>query len=520
MAVVKDFVWKETTPGVWQRDADEVEEFYSALIRSYAGSGRMEFAITGHVSLTVPVTDESASTTAARLDEAVRSAWLWLRHDNPTIASRAYFDQALGRWQKRYEELSDETARAAWGSQTLQKVSNGQTGIEWANSDPPAPKVATLFVVEPLSADSPSVDSESVIRRDLVLRSPHDIIDGIGTLQLFSNLIAHISRVFVGGAAHASLPLLDGSETARLSPPYRAAADVPETPTPAQQARLDAMQNAQDSSVADNSAVDIGIPFRQRATVPGKHKRVSRTISPVRTAQLLAALKPRKTTVTHAFHAAIATVVRDIHFEQSSETERAAEKKVRYTNYILRNERAQCLPPYNTPKHAAAVYHSVSGGRLEITLSSSVAASRDAQIEEFANVLASMREYYLSVRDDKDHYALAPYIMAGLTPDVPGSEDVVVPVPAPNPRPSVSLSSMGVVDGIIVPDRQGGIRVDNPWVTGEELGNGLGLFLGTFRGELCLSAAYNEAWHGREEVEGFLERCERVVFAWVESVSL
>ena len=514
MAVVKDFVWKETSPGVWQRDSDEVEEFYSALIRLYAGSGRMEFAISGHVSFTVPVTDESVSATAARLDEAVRSAWLWLRHDNPTIASRVYFDQALGRWQKRYDELSDETARAAWGGQTLQKVSNGQTGTEWANSDPPAPKVATLFVVEP-----PSADSGGVIRRDLVLRSPHDIIDGIGALHLFSNLIAHISRVFAGDAAHASLPPLDGSETARLSPPYRVAASIPEMPTPAQQARLDAMQSAKDSSVADNSAVDIGIPFRQGATLPGKHQRVSRTISPARTAQLLAALKPRKTTVTHAFHAAIATVVRDIHFDQSSKTERAAERKVRYTNYILRNERARCLPPYNTPKHAAAVYHSVSGGRLEITLSLSGAASRDAQIEEFANVLASMREYYLSVRDDKDHYALAPYIMAGLTPDVPGSSDVVVPVPAPNPRPSVSLSSVGVVDGIIVPDREGGIRVDNPWVTGEELGNGLGLFLGTFRGELCLSVAYNEAWHGREEVEGFLERCERVVFAWVESVS-
>lgn len=57
----------------------------------------------------------------------------------------------------------------------------------------------------------------------------------------------------------------------------------------------------------------------------------------------------------------------------------------------------------------------------------------------------------------------------------------------------------------------GGIEVHNPWVTGEELGNGLGLFLGTFRDELELSAAYNDAWHDRGEVEDFLERCQRVV---------
>lgn len=53
-------------------------------------------------------------------------------------------------------------------------------------------------------------------------------------------------------------------------------------------------------------------------------------------------------------------------------------------------------------------------------------------------------------------------------------------------------------------------------MTGEELGTGLGLFLGTFRGEMELSAAFNEAWHTAEEVHGFLDRCERIVFGWVD----
>jgi hypothetical protein len=53
--------------------------------------------------------------------------------------------------------------------------------------------------------------------------------------------------------------------------------------------------------------------------------------------------------------------------------------------------------------------------------------------------------------------------------------------------------------------------VYDPWVTGEELGTGLGAFLGTFRGELHLSAAYNEAFHGRLEVEAFLARVQEIV---------
>jgi len=36
--------------------------------------------------------------------------------------------------------------------------------------------------------------------------------------------------------------------------------------------------------------------------------------------------------------------------------------------------------------------------------------------------------------------------------------------------------------------------------------------LSTWEGRLQLSAAYNEAWHDREEVRGFLEGCSGI--AW------
>lgn len=144
------------------------------------------------------------------------------------------------------------------------------------------------------------------------------------------------------------------------------------------------------------------------------------------------------------------------------------------------------------------------------------------QLEEFSRILIKMRDYYHSVRHDADHSSLAPAIWTAMTPPVPlptgDSNEQPLSVPSPNPKPSVSLSSMGVVDRIISPER-GGISSYNPWVTGEELGTGLGLFLGSFRGELCLSAAFNEAWHTREEVEGFLARCERNVFAWVNGLA-
>lgn len=89
------------------------------------------------------------------------------------------------------------------------------------------------------------------------------------------------------------------------------------------------------------------------------------------------------------------------------------------------------------------------------------------------------------------------------------------PLPANNQAPSVSISSMGLVDDLIAA-KHGALRVQDPWVTGEELGTGLGVFLGTFDGELHLSAAYNEAFHGKQEVEAFLVRVQEIVVSVLE----
>ena len=133
--------------------------------------------------------------------------------------------------------------------------------------------------------------------------------------------------------------------------------------------------------------------------------------------------------------------------------------------------------------------------------------------------MEQIRNYYLSAFSHslEDHPTLAAYVFSTFTPDVPLDEGVMVPVPPPNEKPGVSLSSMGVVDRIIEPVR-GVVEAGDPWVVGEELGSGLGCFLGTWRGRLTLSAAWNESWHGKEEVEGFLERCVGVVMGWVDDL--
>ncbi|KAK2048037.1 hypothetical protein LZ31DRAFT_550729 [Colletotrichum somersetense] len=497
-----ELVWRQTTPGVWQRTADEIEKFYSALATLYEGSGLMFFAITGHISLRIDVRNIGHDVeVGAIFDKALESAWLALRFDHPTIASQVTQDPATGRWIKTYRQCVGLEEQDFWLEKTLVHVSTRETGQEWANNQPPAPKIPTLFVLIPSSHE------DGIIRRDLVFRSPHDIIDGVGTLILLSNLITYVSKAFSERDAYKP-PALDGSEAANLSLPYRVAADVPVTLTGDQEKRLADMaaQKAAAMNATDVQVIDM--PYRRGASLPGRHQRVARTLTKERTALLIAACKAAGATVTHVFHAAIALVLRDIQ-ERGSET-----KRVRYVNYILRNERASCRAPYNSHRHPAALYHSVSGQSLVVDMDLPAAGDDQASDGDFLRVVQVTKDFYHGVRSDGEHYALAPTIWAAAVPDIPTSPRPL-PVPPPKAHPSVSISSMGRVDDIIAPET-GAIEAHDPWVTGEELGNGLGLFLGTFRGELCLSAAYNDAWHTAPDVLDFLKRCEDVVFSGLD----
>lgn len=466
----------------------------------------MFFGMTGHVSLSIKHPKGLSHDDAdLEVDKALRKAWLALRYAHPTLASQVTQDVASGEWIKTYRELQGEADKDAWLQKTLVHVSNGQTGNQWANSDPPAPKLPTMFVLH-LPAEHGD-DGSVTIRRDLVFRSPHDIIDGIGTLMMLNNFISLASEAYQKGNVYEP-PSLDGSETSNLSPSYRVAAQIPETPDQAQLDRLKQMAAQKAAAASDPSVEILALPYKQGDLLPGRHQRLALTLTREETQQLLKACKTVGATPTHVFHAAAAMVVRDLQ-DKPTQT-----KRVRYINYILRNERASCQAPYSTASHPAAVYHSVSGQSLVVDMDlhpASTEPDADIRKKEFLSILETVKDFYLTVKQDEEFYVLAPTMFSQATPSLP-SGPRPLPVPEPNTHPSVSISSMGRTDAIVAPET-GAFQARDPWVTGEELGNGLGLFLGTFRGELCLSTAYNDAWHVEMDVKDYLECCKKAVFS-------
>jgi hypothetical protein len=258
------------------------------------------------------------------------------------------------------------------------------------------------------------------------------------------------------------------------------------------------------------------MPLTRHQALPGKHQRAALALLTSDTARVLQACKTLGATVTHVYHASIALHLRDL------QPSRCQERTARYINYCLINERPNCTEPYNTTDHAVSVYHTVSGNSLALDLTIPSAADRlssdyhtpEQSQTEFQDLVHKVKDFYIMIRNSPDKLALGPSFWSMATPHIPDPESKNSPdrpVPAPNPSPSVSISSMGQLDNIIAP-KQGTFTAKDPWVTGEELGTGLGLFLGTWQGKLQLSAAYNEAWHDREEIREFLESCSAIVW--------
>lgn len=100
------------------------------------------FAITGHVSLRI---DTAAATSQPDINTARRKAWCAIRRDHPSIASQATYDFATGRFTRTYHSVRSDFERDAWLDATFIEISDGQSGVECANSTPPGPRVPYHF---------------------------------------------------------------------------------------------------------------------------------------------------------------------------------------------------------------------------------------------------------------------------------------------------------------------------------------------------------------------------------------
>lgn len=505
-------VWTKVAPKVWQRGLDENETFWAKVPMLHASGGRKPFELTGHITLRISASTSTSDSTWENVMSSLRKTWQRIRYDHPTIASCVKYNSATNEFYKEYRGICNEEDRQQWFSSTLFHITDYRNGIEFANSDPIAPTLPTLFIVRDDMHGSGT--NSTAFKVDLVLRASHDTIDGTGVLLLLGNIIKQLSQALEQGVAY-TVPDLDGSESANLSPPYRIAASIPETPDAMLQDKMEKMFSDHTHfgpRAGSGNLPTLALPSKRPWLLASKNQRVEVILERDLLSQTLSACKAIGATVTQVFHAAVPIVIRDI------QKKTAEARRYNYVSDLLYNLRGFCDAPYNSAIHPATVYQSggTKGWRVAMTVPSLTTKLPDPgqRKEEFDYVLEHCRNYYTYMRRNTDLKYLAPCFWQyhlGNLPEVPTHPP---PGPAANPAASVSFSSLGKVDDII-PSQVGRINVADPWVTGDEMSNAYGLFLVTHGSRMSLACAYNAAWHDWEDALDFLQRCKTLVLEFL-----
>ncbi|CAG9937461.1 unnamed protein product [Clonostachys rosea f. rosea IK726] len=450
------FRWRQAPDGTWQRDIDEAERFYATFCRKPDDPDAASFPVTCHASFSASVSEASGSydATTEMITDALRAAWLALCHEAPTLASWIQYDPSAGAWKRMYAPLSgfeDAPSVSAWLSQTFKQVSP-DTNDEWFNLNPPVFKVATLFVVA-----SPS-DQDDLVHRNVYLRCPHDLVDGIGILHLIHRFFELANESYHGRQTFNDL--VARNATLQTEKPL------------------------------------LGLTLSDTSGGPDRIQRVSFSLSKSLTTKLVTKSKLHAITVTHLVSAALTLALRDLQYSP------AGTLGVRYCNQSIVNLRGLCLPSQDPL--AVGNYHMIAAQSMAIDLSSAPCHNTTkGSEEELFSVAKQFRDYYAAIRP-----ASKPIDQEFLS-FIPMTWDLFTPKPTTQPPPqqqvaSVAISSLGNICNIVKTE-YGAFSLTTAWVAGETLGTGISTFIQTFAGELGFSTIFNLAFHQQERIEALQE---------------
>lgn len=401
------FDWQETDPGKYEREIDEAEQFYASIAKTYEETGHTIFAITAGISLKVsrPV-DMNISSFDKKIDDSLRSAWKKVRFDHPTLAAPVVHDTTTKKYKKVYQSPITELELDNWLKESFEIIDDGKTGDEFANTDPPVGPIAKLFIVKPTQ------DNVDELRRDIVFRSPHHIIDGLGSFYLLNNFLLHASAAFsFSDSSHDTYKF--GNEIKNLSPPLRVAADIPHSPTPSQTAKLEETRALNTALGSTPNITTLSLPFSTLSTSPGKSQRTEILLTTSQTRSLISACKERGITPTQAIHSSIALALAEL--QPATEVPQLG----RYISYSLINLRKHCIAPYDSAQHAAAVYHCASGLKLgiDVTIPPQATSQKDENtVSNFSLAISQIHTFSRATLPTPDSLATVPSLFSSVTP--------------------------------------------------------------------------------------------------------
>ena len=451
--------WEKLGDGRFERPLGETEKLVWLIGASTLAAGRDEW----HLFTTARIRFGSEQSLGDEAVAALSKAWKSLRFDHPSIA-------VITDGVKLTYQVSDTDSLEDWTEKTFI--------VEREASEPED----IIACVEPCEQLQLHVLPHA---GQIVLHTAHWRSDGRGLPQLLDRLLYILTHPESGS-------LQWGEEVSRLTISLEDAADMANQVSPADQVRVQEMATRLLKGSPALTISSLGDPETQ----PGPPRRCLLTLSAPETATLVSSCKARSLTVTAAVHAAIATV-NIAHATPNSQT-------LDYRSSIRRDLRSRLRAPHNTPFSAAALYNTA-------TIISLPAASAT-----WSDLAKRLTDEYRDNYDD-ELFRLHRVYYRQLVADITRA---AIEGGGTARAADVDISSIGLVENLVCRDygelrssAMGMVQVEEVRVSVNTCSRQAAVFVFTFRDRLNLYMTYNEAFHAKGDMEGFLSEVKGTLVA-------
>lgn len=420
-----------------------LEGFFTVMADATAAAcdGRRHFTLWSQLKLSLNLSEP---------ESALRHAWKQLRHQQPMVAT------VIEDMKKVYHVPTEEMLEQ-WLSTTF-IVSSASSADELYQSVTPI-KQPTLYYV-PTSSE-------------LLFRSPHYTIDGIGILMLWSEYLSALA---------SPKEVSFGDESARLAPVLEEVLGYSGHVTKEQEEKATALFMSWAGSIPG-----IG-PVSKLGSVPSGNCRSTEWVFPKEdTKELIKACKRHSITVTSAVHAAYIKAVAK-YADQASNL-------AQYVTVNQFNLRPYLPEPFNSPQYAASVYYTPHPYKLDIP-------------STFQDAARSLNTHYqTSFKGNPEALELnGPF-----TRVVCGAVQTPEFQAAPVSRDAL-FSSLGVVERYLQREYGSAVKVLDLKMGTDVVMGMCKLYAYTFQDQLRLVYNFNDGFENPEDIRLYLEEVRNILF--------
>ena len=430
--------WEETFHHHFERPLDSLEILYRTIRAGGLALKREHFAITAVVQCQLSPSIEHP-------EFALKDAWKAMRYDHPQIAA------FVGPKDTFIYEVPTNKELNSWLSSTFVV-------------EPPTMRVEEIY-----GNSQPSEFPEIHYlphSSEILLRSSHWRIDGIGALHLLNNLLKVINspRNIIFGSEGKNL-IMGLDEAARVCTD-----------------RIGEIEEAAASLVAEftDNLPSIGLPTTVDI-IPAGTQRSEMELPKELTSAIILQCKSRGFSVTSAAHAAVTCATMKYSVSPLDPTNK-------YVSWAAFDLRKYCPSPYNGADNPVSIFH--TGTPVTIFLS------------EFLDMAQQFNKTYsrkLNAPGPGNLFAFLPCYVGKcctlFTQSLP---------PGATPPCEPNLSSLGIIDDFLCYQQSDKVKVTDFWLGVEMLTQQLMVYVWTRQGKMKLSVCYNESFYNRTFAENFV----------------